>query len=232
MPRPTESALSRGAARLLMLAAGAWLSLWACAPPSTLPAPIPLAKSDGVELGGGATVSLGLGEDCRVPEEVAFDTGIIYEPVCERTAVVFPDAAHWGVVPINDQWAVGWNVAVGLGTPGLVGGAMGRYDISKSDRFLIGPQLELGVAWGALGLPASMQVNDRLWLYTHPSVGYRMSGLARAPVGLGLEVGERMRLDMEAGFAVPMMRGTYTSYDSLTGTRTWLGVGLSSRLGR
>ncbi len=62
--------------RMILLLSGSWIAFRACAPPSTLPAPVPMAKGDGVQLGGGAVVSLVKGEDCRVPEEAAFDTGL------------------------------------------------------------------------------------------------------------------------------------------------------------
>ena len=232
MTRLHLSVVSQGAGLVVVLVVGLWLPLWSCAPPSTLPAPIPLSRSDGLELGGGAVVSTGLGEDCRLPDEVALDTGIMATPTCEPHVVTLPDIAHWGVLPITEQLAVGWNVSGGMGSPVFAGGAMGRYDLLAADRVLLGPQVEVGVAWASVGLPASMQVNDRLWVYTHPSVGFRIGGRARAPVGLSVEVGERMRLDMEAGLAVAMIRGTLTRYDAIDGPRAWMGVGLSSRLGR
>jgi len=224
-----ESLWSRGGALLTMLAIAAWLSVWACAPPSTLPAPVPLGKANGVELGGGIAASGAFIEDCRTTESVELGSELVGEPSCERTLVVFPDAAHWGVLPLNDQWAVGWQLGGGLGTPRIAGGAMARLDLAKSERHLVGPQLELGFAWAALGIPASMQVKDKVWLYTHPSVGLRMSGMARAPIGLALDVGKRMRLDMEAGVTIPVSGGLHTRYDSVSSGRVWFGMGLSRR---
>ena len=231
-PPPASSAGAVTLPRVILLLSGAWFSFWACAPPSTLPAPIPMAKGSGVELGGGAVLSAVAGEDCRVPEDAVFDTGIVSGADCQRTIQALPDLAHWGTVPLTDQWAVGWQLSGGMATPGIAGGVMGRYDFTKSDRMLIGPQLELGIAWGSIGLPASVRVGDDLWLYTHPSFGYRMNGLARMPVGLGIPLGERLRLDVEAGFATPLMQATYTRFDSLSGVRTWTGVGLSTQVGR
>jgi len=230
-PSPSSSIVSRTLPRVLMLMTGAWFSFWACAPPSTLPAPVPMAKGDPMQLGGGAVVSLVQGEDCRVPDNAAFDTGLYYVPECSPTVEPLADLTHWGTVALTDQWMVGWQAGVGVATPGLVGGAMGRYDFTKNKRMLIGPQLELGFAWGAIGLPASFQVGDKLWLYTHPSVGYRMNGLGRVPVGMALPIGDRLRLDLEAGYAIPYMQGAYTRYDSLTGGRAWFGAGLSTSVG-
>lgn len=230
-PTPPTSGGSRTGPRLLVLLCGAWFSFWACAPPSTLPAPIPMAKGGGIELGGAGVLSLASGEDCRIPEDAAFDTGRYYVPQCTDTVVPLGDIFHYGVVPLSDQWALGWQVGGGTGTPGLVGGAMARYDFTKNKRMLVGPQLELGVAWGSLGLPASFQVGDKVWLYTHPSVGYRMNGLGRVPVGVGLPIGDRLRLDVEAGYALPVMQGIYTRYESFEGGRTWIGAGLSTRVG-
>ncbi len=227
-----ESPWSLRGVRLFLVGATAWLSPWACAPPATLPAPIPHGKAEGIELGGGLTASGAFSEDCRTTQRVELGTELVGEPSCERTLVVLPDAMHWGVVPLNDQWAVGWQLGGGMGTPGLTGGAMGRLDLAKSDRRLIGPQLELGFAWVALGIPMSLQVNDKVWIYTHPSVGLRINGMARAPVGLALDVGKRLRLDMEGGLTTPVSGGLYTRYDSVYSSRVWFGMGLSGRLGR
>ena len=84
----------------------------------------------------------------------------------------------------------------------------------------------------AVGLPASLQVRDRLWVYTHPSVGIRMSGVGRIPVGVGLPLGSRLRLDLEGGVAYP-----YTSDFALDaafrqGPRGWFGVGLNTIVGK
>ena len=190
-----------------------------------------MAKGSGVELGGGATLSHAQGADCRIPADAALDTGTPYTPTCGASSVLLPDLTHWGMVPLSDRWALGWQVAAGAGSPGLAGGVVGRYDLSKRERLLIGPQVELGFAWGALGLPVSAQVGERVWLYAHPSVGYRINGLARVPVGLGVPIGKRLRLDLETGVAGPITSGIYTRYDGVTGLRTWFSVGLSTRVG-
>jgi len=118
-----------------------------------------------------------------------------------------------------------------MATPRLAGGAMVRYDFTRSKRMLIGPQLDLGMAWGAIGLPASLQVGEKIWLYTHPSIGYRLNGLGRLPVGVGISLRKRLRLDVEAGVGFPVTQGMYTRYDSFTGGRSWLAAGLSTRMG-
>ena len=232
-PGPSSRRAGRppSAARFVALLAGAWISSWACAPPSTLPAPIPLAKGTGVELGAGVTVSLANGEDCRIAADAALDTRSPYTPTCTPTTLALPDIAHWGMVPVSDRWAVGWQLSAGAGTPGIAGGVAARYDFTRSERMLIGPQLEAGVAWGAIGLPASIRVGDRLWLYTHPSVGYRLNGLGRVPIGMGMPIGKRLRLDVEGGYAVPVMHGLYTRYDAVYGGRSWVSAGLSTRVG-
>lgn len=227
--RPTHA--SRGQARVVWVLSGVWMAVWACAPPSTLPAPIPMAKGDGVLLGGGATVSLVPGEDCRIEDAAAFDTGIAYTPTCASVIDPRMDGSTWGVVPLSNRWAVGWQLGAGTTTPGMSGGVMGRYDFSRSERLLIGPQVELGLAWAAVGLPASVQVGDRLWVYTHPSVGIRMSGVGRIPVGVGLPLGSRLRLDLEGGVAYPYTPDFGLDADFRQGPRGWFGVGLNTTVG-
>ena len=109
---------------------------------------------------------------------------------------------------------------------------MGRYDFSRSERLLIGPQVEVGLAWAAVGLPASVQVRDRLWVYTHPSVGVRMSGVGRIPVGVGLPLGSRLRLDLEGGVAYPYTPDFGLDEDFRQGPRGWFGVGLNTTVGK
>lgn len=218
--------------RVLTLLGAAWVSLWACAPPSTLPAPVPLGKTDGLELGGGAVLSAPVGEDCRTDPGASWDTGIVLAAECSPTVEWLADVQHWGLVPLSDQLAVGWMVSGGVGTPGIAGGGVARYDFMKKDTVLIGLQGELGWAWGSIGVPVSGKLGERFWVYTHPSVGYRMNGLVRAPVGLGVELGDALRLDVEAGMGAPFMQGAYTRYESLGGVRPWVGAGVSGRLGR
>ena len=232
LPVAPQSDRSHAAAPLLWLLVAAWTTVWACAPPSTLPAPIPMARGDGVLLGGGATVSLAAGEDCRVEDRAAFDSGLPYTPTCSTVLQPMADGASWGVVPLSDRWAMGWQLGAGRATPGITGGAMGRYDFTKSDRMLIGAQLELGAFWASVGVPASFELRDGLWLYTHPSVGLRLSGLGRIPVGVGVPLGTRLRLDMEGGVAYPFAEGLNSRYASVRSPRGWFGVGLSTTVGR
>ncbi|HCH62315.1 MAG: hypothetical protein CL927_14780 [Deltaproteobacteria bacterium] len=228
-PQPDRVSVS---APLLLLLSGVWLTFWACAPPSTLPAPIPMAKGDGVLLGSGASVSLATREDCRIDDAAAFDSGLPYTPTCSTALQPSADGAFWGVVPLSDRWAVGGQLTAGQATPGIAGGVMGRYDFTKNERMLIGAQVELGAFWMSVGVPASFQVRDRVWLYTHPSLGLRTSGPSRIPLGVGVPLGSRLRLDVEGGVAYSFVEEFSSRYASVRSPRGWFGFGLSTTLNR
>lgn len=208
--------------RLLVLLASAWLAFWACAPPSTLPAPVPMAKGEGVALGGGAVGGVAW-ERCEGPEAERGN--------CLPETVPTVDLQHWGMGALSDQWALGWTIGGGVGTPGIAGGGMVRFDALATKRALLGPQLEGGFAWWAVGLPMALEVKDGLWLTAHPSYGARAMASLRLPVGLGIALGERSRLDLEAGVGRSVPAPGLGSLVLIQPHRAWIGVGFTGTVG-
>ncbi len=223
-----ESKLSYRITRMLTLGTASWIAFWACAPPATLPAPIPLGRNDGVELGIGAASSFVSRQDCRY-DNGPVDTANLSEPVCEVNPHVLPDMLHWGLFGVTDQVALGWRTSIGAGTPGIAAGAVARWDWTEGANSLVGPQLEVGIAWASLSFPVSYQVKERMWVYTQPSVGLRQNGTATLPIGLGLPLGRRLRLDIEGGIAGPFRPDALSVFDSYGSYRTWASAGIAFR---
>ncbi len=200
--------------RLLVLAATAWIACWACAPPTSLPAPVPLAKGDGFELGGGATGGLLFEKDCRTTRD---ESGATVSYTCDPVLGGTGDIQQWGMVAVNDRRTLGWVVNGGLGSrtyngdPGVSAGFVTRLDLAEAPHRLIGVQAELGWLWVSVGAPVSFQVRDDIWVYTHPSIGLRNPGYLRLPFGVGVGLNERLRLDIEAGASAPFEDAIATS---------------------
>ena len=151
------------AARLVTLAACAWFAFWACAPPTTMPPPIPFAKQASKELGGAVAGDLGMG-------------GV-------GTAGQF--WFYGGSNPRN-RWGgtlAGGYANLGYDSLGWLAGGVSYQRIAKNER--TGFTVEAGFLYARVGVPLMMPLaNRKTWLYTRPTVGLNMAGAFELPVGI------------------------------------------------
>lgn len=75
----------------------------------------------------------------------------------------------WWSMKLREPWTL---TAIGAfdSSSGLAGAAV-RRDVLRSRRVAIAPEAELGFAWAALSLPASLMPLPRVALYTAPRIG-------------------------------------------------------------
>lgn len=167
------------------LLAGGLGVLCACAPPTSLPPPIPAAG----DLGLGAQLSGGWG----------YRPG----PAGEGDQGGVTDLSAWGLARL-DRWELGGVAFAGLSSQ-LGGGIFARLPLGGSPRWVVAPQVELGAAWGGLALPAAWSPRPGLWLHSQPALrlgatedqGFTPTVLL--PLGLGWERGERVIVLVEGG---------------------------------
>lgn len=163
-------------ARSLVVLGVAYFVLWACAPATRMPPPVPFDRAGGHEVGlaGSAGITTG-------------------------TAALTGDGLFWYHGRVHELISVG-AVAFGgggSGAPRVGGGGFARFRFFQHPRVFFGLQVAGGFAWGSGGLPLAVRVGPSTWVYTHPSVGLRSYGLLAAPLGVSVAVG-RMRVHAEA----------------------------------
>lgn len=195
--------------KLIALGAAAWFAAWACAPPTALAPPVPMAADQRFEAGGmaagGATISRNRGAQ--------------------------PDTAL-------NLWAMGrrgrWDFGGSGGleanlTQELVGhaGFFGRYRAIEHDNFVMSPQLGLGWFYASVALPMAVRLRNDLWFYSAPEVGLRLTGLVQLPVGLSLPLGPSTRLNAELGLQADIPYLSALGY--YDGPSVYGGVGLTVR---
>jgi hypothetical protein len=79
-------------------------------------------------------------------------------------------------------------------------GIQTRFHLLDEDKVKLGIDAEGGFLYFALGLPVSVRLADRVWLYTDPSIGYRQVQAGRFPLGLTVGVTEKFWLTAEAAY--------------------------------
>lgn len=173
---------------------------WACAPPSVVAPMTPMADPRGWDLGG----SLSAGGSMRTvgvydsgPGETG---GIEYELVDERREVAQTYGGQvWGVYDAG-RVAIGGTLGAAAVLDeggGVHGGVMVRPTLLERDDLMVGLDVQLGWLWGSLGVPISVRATDRVWVYTDPSLGLRYTGLVNVPLGVSIEVAEKVRFNAE-----------------------------------
>lgn len=198
--------------KLIGLSAAAWFAAWACAPPTALAPPVPMAADQHREVGGTASGSALM--------HYRWDHG-------QRSLMVDGGAgvnlwAMWNV----KQFDLGGTLGAEFVSPDLVGhaGFFARYRAMERENLVIAPQLGFGWSYASLALPVAVQARDDLWLYTAPELGFRLAGPVQVPVGVSVGLREDLLLNAEVG-VIPGLSGL----GYLDGTTVYGGVGLSAR---
>ena len=90
------------------------------------------------------------------------------------------------------------------GFPNVMGiGRMYRRPLIQNEKAYLGLSGSIGLAWLNAGLPMSVAVNDRVWLYSQPSLAPVASQKklgVRIPIGLVHETKSGNRIIHEVGF--------------------------------
>lgn len=94
---------------------------------------------------------------------------------------------------------------------GFFAGAALRPRLLETDRLVLGLDGQVGLLWASLGVPLAARVNERVWIFTEPSVGLRNTGLFDLPLGVALHVHDRVDLSVQADYAItpPLMKLGY-----------------------
>ncbi len=161
---------------LVSLVGVAWFALWACAPMSTMPIPGAIGEQKNeFALGGNYTG----GSGTYLGEFYGSGTGAS------------------GQLSYDHRFGK-FNFGGGIfaGQPTLVGGGVFFGGLFPVGAVNVGFQVSGGWLWADLGVPVTVPLGDRIWLYTEPSVGIR-SHVLRLPVGAGFRLGKHVTLAPE-----------------------------------
>ena len=139
--------------RAVVVVTGAYHILWACAPASHMPPPVPLAKGE-VIYGGTGTAG-------------ASNLNLKTDSFSDLTPLAALQV--WGGVPITDGLIAYGAVFHGRGD--VTGAGVGlRQDLLQTERSQLGVQASVGWLYASLGFPISVELSDPLTLYTRPTV--------------------------------------------------------------
>jgi hypothetical protein len=154
-----------------------YMVFWACAPTATLPPPVPFAADERSELSVGG--SLGVGDPGRVLRgegwnHMVFELGYAEPAVGAQVSWVFEPRPG---LSFGAQGYLGNYMIAG-------GGVTLRYLGQASERFAIGVAGQVGWLYGYIGMPISVRVGERTWLWTQPSAGLSFMSIAQVPLGV------------------------------------------------
>jgi hypothetical protein len=183
-------------ARSLAMIAAAYFVFWACAPPTSLPPPVPMAADQAVEFGGAATGGAYLTTSRSCPESQGCSP--------ELDPTYGADAQLWLSTPVGDRGTLG-ALLFGGTTTVIGGGGFGRVKLNSSPDSYIGLQGSAGWLWASVGVPLSVRVAGDTWLYTSPSVGFHFTGLVSLPVGVSVHLAEDVLLNAELNYTTDVM---------------------------
>lgn len=159
-------------------------ALLACAPPSSMPPPVPLAGDIGV----GVNASGGLGY--HAPPSGDGGTG----PIIDLQGYAYSRLG---------QLEFGAVAYTGLSSQ-LGGGLFGRRVMQRGG-LTLAPQLELGAAWAGAALPLAWSPKPQLWLTTQPGLRVLANPpetvlpQVSVPLGVAVQRGEHLTLTAELG---------------------------------
>lgn len=167
----------------------AYFVLWGCMPTGLIPPPLPSADSRDLERGVAVNV-------------LAFDgnpsKGDWYQP---QDYSAGGGLQGWLLQPGEDGDKA---FLIHAGWPNVMGiGRMYRAPLVQNEKAYLGLSGSIGLAWLNAGLPMSVAVNDRVWLYSQPSLAPVVSQKnlgVRIPIGLVHETKSGNRIIHELGF--------------------------------
>ncbi len=196
-----------------------YFALWACAPPTMLPPPLPAAPGE-MRIGGaiGPSGQIYRSESCPrcPPSQLYVDPG--------------GAAQAWFMRRFGQRFDVGWSLygaywhewAGGGGGSGFV-----RFGLVETDRLYVGAQADLGWLYARAGVPIAARVAEGVWVTTGPALVAGMLGPLQVPLGLSFEIGDRCVASTELSVHPYLLDLGYIGY-----TTTTLSLGATWRLGK
>lgn len=182
-------------------------TLTGCAPPSSLPPPVPMGADQSLELGGAASLGGLISQRTQ--------TDHLGNELSHTVAEPAVGGQLWGDVDLGQRLRLGGTLFLeGYVDTGVAGGGglFARMRMDHSARSYVGLQVELGWAYGSAGLPVAYEVVDGIWVYTTPSLGFSYRGLLRLPAGFSLALSEQMLFSAELGMQTDLPAPLQTDY--------------------
>jgi hypothetical protein len=108
----------------------------------------------------------------------------------------------WWTLMLREPWSM--TVIAGFDSSSALAGAALRLDALRTRYVKISPEAELGFAWGALGLPVSLEPYRGVVIYTAPRIGNWGDEVTPfIPLGLGGELfgGFVLRAEVQVSWA-------------------------------
>jgi hypothetical protein len=110
-----------------------------------------------------------------------------------------PDGELWYLHRFSKRFSFGGTIFGGRTS--IVGaGAQVRFHWADLDRFQVGTDIDAGFLYFQLGVPISVRLVDRLWLYSEPQFGYRTIQPLRVPLGLTYGFTDLFWLSIEGSY--------------------------------
>jgi hypothetical protein len=184
----------------------AYFVLWACAPPSTFPPPVPPMASP-TDNPAGSKVSNEFGVGASVGGGKFTDVDFLTGQEITRRGTESGGQA-WSNVRIDlEDVAVDLGAVFTLRSP-LVpnsgrgsneGAALGGYArlMAKVPRSQFGLELSGGILWARLAMPILFKVHPRLWVYTSPSLTASTFSEVQVPLGVAINLNQWSALYLE-----------------------------------
>jgi hypothetical protein len=166
----------------------ALLLLAACAPPTSLPPPIPLAEGQRVEVGLQGTYIDNVGASRLRPPAPELFHG--------QLSLSFRVGKRIQLSTVNSMAGM-----QSLWAHGLVM----RYRIAPDARDVWNLHFEGGLAWGGVGFTWAREVGP-IWVYTAPALLSKDTLWARLPAGARVRLHDRLFLSSEAGLTTSTAR--------------------------
>jgi hypothetical protein len=191
-------------AQLLAVLLSAWFALWACAPAAAM-RPMTGSMDEPNEFGGGYTYAAPLTDTNRCANDLI---------TCNPGS----NGQIWYQHRFGERFSLGGTLFGGQ-TSLFGGGVLGRFHLLESDRLQLGGDVSLGFAWGELGVPVAVRVAGPVWLYTEPTVAFRLVQPVRVPLGVAINLDDHFSVAAEGAwgfdpFFNPGLSVAETSYFS------------------
>jgi hypothetical protein len=116
-------------------------------------------------------------------------------PYVEETAQYVGQA--WWTLRLDERWAL--TTLAAFDSSAAAAGAALRVEIASGQRAALAAEAEAGVAWAALGLPATLRIWPGGALYTAPRLGTWGSDITPfVPLGASVQLARSIALRAEA----------------------------------
>lgn len=169
-----------------LLAFACLVMTWGCAPVAMMP---PITTDPTVRQHSGVAASFGAGPVSVAEESPGHVAGGAASVQAWHLRRVNPDLSLGGVF----SWTHA-NSAV----PQISAGMLARLHTHEGDRFRLGVDFGIGWAYAMLGMPFAFRVGENVWVYSEPALFLLSPDLVRLPVGVQVELGQKLTLTFEA----------------------------------